>query len=575
MMPTREHEHALPESVEGRRKLAEQLASDNCGASFDDAMRLLTTLADDRRPDVRFLAVQSLRSRCARAELDESEVEAIVYPIVSRGFEHAASEMQSACLSLLKAAQVDRQIWCSDNQRAPTADVKWAVPYLIAFIDHGEERLRSEAVDLFWTLSREDLQTRETCLQSGTHPINSLTAQIRLLFSDFFSSPEELVVIRDFLRHRDPHLRRLGLVAASWKGREHLAETSMLLDDAVLEVRLAAVAALERIGPDGLTALARFAGGLARPSAEDAEGDLSAPAGGILIGGEQTGVSEEIACVLSRTLGAIGRMGIAASTARPVVRDGLWSPDARVRVAAVEAWTRIAGSADEVLPDIIRRLGDPDERVVDAADSAIRWLIGGGARAAGPVDVKDAIQLLDNTIKGAASPSRLFHYLPLYVSTIMSSQELTDLLPRAMDSIALALSSADEIVRDLALYAIGDIGPQATRFAPSVAEIIAKTFSGELQTYFGTPSFCAWRALQNIGEGAAVVLPQIMDLLECPNAEIRWNAALTITHIDPDQRDALRLVEQMRDTPGSPHYQRAATRLRELAEAASESAGKI
>jgi hypothetical protein len=568
-MPANEPENTYPEVFDRRKKLAEELASDHCGASFDDAMQLLTTLANDHRPDVRLSAIHSLRSRCAHAELDECEIEAIVYPIVSRGFDSAASEQQLACLSLLKAAEINRRHCRNVNPSAPKADVKWAMPYLFGFIDRGDELLRAETVDLLWVFGQEDLQTGETFFVPGTDPNKSLRSQVRRLFSDLPNSPDEIVNVRDFLRNRDQQFRRLGLIAAGWNGRALLAEVITLLDDPVLEVRLAAIAASERIGPDALPGLVEYSERLSRLVSAVGEGDISSQAVGPAGTSKETGASEEVALSVAYAIATIGRMGASSAAAFSVVTEGLRSRDARVCAASIGAWTQIGPSTGQVLRDVIEYLNDPDVRVVDAADCAIRRLIGDGVGANCPQKLKDSIQALDGALKESDAPRRLYTYLVPYVSQIAARQDLGELISGATETIAFALESTDETIQECALCAIAEFGVQANTLVPGVLKVIARAIDGHSSTDPGPRLFFAWRALRSIGTEAVGALPQLMDLLKSRSPSIRLDAALSITYIDPHQSDALNLLKELRDESEECGHHQAVARLRELAGQAS------
>jgi len=556
-------DYTPPEAPEERRRLAQELAfDDDCGRPFADAMRLLTLLSQDPDLDVRRLAIQSLETRCNYRELEAQEIEETVYPIVRKGFESETPELQLACLSLLRAAESGRHSGRYGERRSVRADVKWAIPNLIEFIVEDGESFRSIAVDVFWSLDRDDLQVGAT-LPGRADPLTSLSAQIRCLFSDLSPNRNDTGAIRRFLERRERELKRLGLVAASWIGTLLVDEVTVLLEDPETVVRLDAIAALERMGPETSPVLVGLLENLARRIPADQGAGMCSEPARTAGPGRHPPCSDEIARVYMRALEAIGRMGRRARVALPAVKDALRQRHTGIRLAAVKAWSQIASSAGDILPDIIPLVDDHVGQVADAAVAVVRWILHWAGDC--PHDLGGAIVVLDKAIKQASPDSRVYDFLPLYVVQVVNRDDLARLLPLALETTALALSSTSADALRSGLLAANELGTGGGKLVPAVLAIIERTIKRELPSEDPGLARMAFRALGNIRVGVAHFIPRLVGLLESSDANIRWGASVTLTSIDPDQRDALSFLHRMRDSTIEEDRIEATNRLKYLA----------
>jgi HEAT repeat protein/lysophospholipase L1-like esterase len=204
--------------------------------------------------------------------------------------------------------------------------------------------------------------------------------------------------------------------------------------------------------------------------------------------------------VRTAALWALGQVGPAAAPERPELMRLLQDGDPFVRAGAAYALGGIGSAAAAAVPALIARLADPDERV--------RWRAVDALGKIGPR--VDSVELLAVLVREAACPGRGLAAEQLGRVGSAARQAVPDLIE--------AVSDARPDVRWRAVWALGQIGPDAASAVP-----VLRTALGDADL--------RWRvaeALGEIGLPAAAAVPDLVPLLEDPSSNVRWRVATAL-----------------------------------------------
>jgi HEAT repeat protein len=248
-------------------------------------------------------------------------------------------------------------------------------------------------------------------------------------------------------------------------------------------LRRTAVASLGKIGPDAAAAAPALAGLLR-------DGDLAwdaimalgkigrgagaaAPALAELLKGK----SEEPDPNLEVVLLALGKMGPAAAPAVPALAQYLKSKDSYWRPLAALALARVGPGAKAAVPTLAGLLKDGGE------DIGFRQLVASALAEVGVASIPTFMELLEGK---------------------------------------------DERAQCAAVFALGQIGPQAGVAVPALARLAGDKQAAVRQA--------AARTLGKIGPGAKAAIPVLTALLKDKDVLVRWAAAVALGQIGPDEK---------------------------------------
>jgi len=213
-----------------------------------------------------------------------------------------------------------------------------------------------------------------------------------------------------------------------------------------------------------------------------------------------TALQDRTAAVRTAAVWALGQVGPAAAPERRELVRLLGDGDPFVRAGAAYALGGIGSAAAPAVPALIARLADLDERVRWRAVDALGKI---GPRA-------DSVELLAALVRETACPGRGLAAEQLGRVGGAAHAAVPDLIE--------ATSDARPDVRWRAVWALGQIGPDAAPAVPALRTALAD-------------ADVRWRAAEALGEigpTAAAAVPDLVPLLEDPSSNVRWRVATAL-----------------------------------------------
>ncbi len=302
-----------------------------------------------------------------------------------------------------------------------------------------------------------------------------------------------------------------------------VAHTIKQLEHEDVRVRLVAVQALMRKGPDAKTAVPALIRRLrdddesVRVNAQRALaaiGKTAVPDLIIALKDDDPSVRQVIAFTLMR-------IGPGARDAVPALIVALKDDYKPVRLSSVVALGEIGADAKPAVPALVAALRDLNEQVRDAAQQALSS-IGTGAVP----ELINALKHDDLMVRNSAALA------------------LVEIGKPAVPSLIATMADGDGLVRGYAIQALGRVGPDAKSAVPNLIAAL-KDDNEEIRRY-------AALALGRIGADAGPAVPDLTAALKDNNLRVAMSAAKALEGIGPGAGDAVfALILQLMSDNGS------------------------
>ncbi len=308
------------------------------------------------------------------------------------------------------------------------------------------------------------------------------------------------------------------------------------------DVQCEAASALGRIGPDAKTAVPALIELLTeaedRRDAAEALGRIGPDAKAAVPALTKT-LTDQDTSVREAAAWALGKMGRGAETSVPVLAELLKDKD--VRWDAALALGRIGPAASAAVPALTELLNDKDHwpepasalaRIGPAAKAAVptltellkdkdrQWSAASALAGIGP-EAKSAIPVLAGLLreKDEDDGSRQ-HFASVLVK----------IGPTSIPAFMELLNDQDEQMRSLAIWGLGEIGPEANTAVPALTALLKEKNESVRQA--------AARALGEIGPQAQMAVPALTELLQDKDVLLRWVAAKALGEIDLEAKSS-------------------------------------
>ncbi len=416
---------------------------------------------------------------------------------------HAATALPRI-VELLEDPDEDVRSSAADALGALGPHAATALPRIVELLEDPDKDVRSSAAGALGAL--------------GPHAATALPRIVELL-----EDPDE-----DVRSNAADALGALGLYAA-----HHAPSIANLLRDDHAIARWSAARALGALGPPADTYAPVIAELLTDPNTvvrSNAAGALGtfgqlaatyAPSIAKLL-------SDPSATVRGDAVRALGTLGPHAATALPGIVELLRDPDDDVRSNAAYALGVLGMQAATYAPSIAELLADPDNGVRSGATEALGYL---GEHAATALPrIAELLTHSDEDVRtSAASALSALGELDwiyqtrfqLLASVGASNAILPPYIPGVdvsdPQSIANLLNHPDWVLRANAVRALGALGGNAAKYAPSMAELLEEPNENVRAS--------AASAIGALGSHATTALPTIVRLLENRDEDVHSNAA--------------------------------------------------